>query len=263
MTTPGGRIDVTPQAGPWPRWAGSPRITKAGLTYPLSQTSPGDTDILMADGHTAQFTAGDTVMLRTRDLLDTTGSVPTTPRYSAAMTVRNVDPVGEAVTLTAAVPGAPSDVFPGGSVLIGVVLDANGQPLPLLSQVVRDHLERTDHPVNRRPGTACTVPILDGKADEFGILWAVNLPAALLSPTSPYAPVERIVGLYDGGMIYNCGVYHPTGACLMRGGAFQTATGGSSGYTFCHVCRYLLVDRADPRAHAAIDGPYAKKHYPR
>ncbi len=200
VTTPGGHIDVTPPAGPWPRWAGWPRITKAGLTYPLSQTSPGDTDILMADGHTAQFTAGDTVMLRTRDLLDTTGSGPTAPRYSAAMTVRDVDPVGEAVTLTAAVPGAPSDVFPGGSVLIGVVLDANGQPLPLLSQVVRDHLEQTDHPVNRRPGTACTVPILDGKADEFGILWAVNLPAALLSPTSPYAPVERIVGLYDGGI---------------------------------------------------------------
>jgi hypothetical protein len=29
-------------------------------------------------------------------------------------------------------------------------------------------------------------------------------------------------------------------------------------YRFCHVCRYLLVDKIDPTRHALLDAEYSK-----
>jgi hypothetical protein len=85
-----------------------------------------------------------------------------------------------------------------------------------------------------------------------------NLPAAgRLRPGHPRYP-SQIVGLYDGGALYFCGVYHPSGVCLMR----QQLVPGGKGriYLLCPVCRYVLVDRLDPTKHAVIDKQYAKRY---
>lgn len=81
-------------------------------------------------------------------------------------------------------------------------------------------------------------------------------------------PLTRssIIGLYDGGKDKQCGVYHATGKCLMRGLTWipkQKATkkqpGGPSKapdplvVPLCHVCRYIIIDLIDPRRHDSLD----------
>jgi hypothetical protein len=246
-------INLTPPGGAstaWASWPVWPRIAAAGATF--FWTDPGDTEVLMEPGHLGGFTRGATVQLRTRDLLDPDGK-GALPTYSTPMVIDAVDATAGKIILRTPLTGTFS--FPEGSLLIAPVLDAGGAPLPLLSKIVKDHIELTDTPVNRAAGASCAVPV-----DDSAITWAVNLPTTILRGTK-YAPVERIVGLYDGGMIYNCGVFHATGACLMRGGLFRNSAGSVVPYTLCHVCRYILVDKLDPRKHAKIDSLY-QQFYP-
>ncbi len=56
----------------------------------------------------------------------------------------------------------------------------------------------------------------------------------------------KIVGLYAGGARYACGIYHPTGSCMMRNSHFEDSA-------FCAVCRYVLVEWIDPFRHFEID----------
>jgi hypothetical protein len=59
----------------------------------------------------------------------------------------------------------------------------------------------------------------------------------------------RVVGLYQGGGRYTCGVYHPAGWCLMRN-THDDAT------ELCAVCRYVLTDIIDPSLHNATDAMF-------
>ena len=52
------------------------------------------------------------------------------------------------------------------------------------------------------------------------------------------------------GRGFDCGVYHPTGACIM--GVLELRDTGSS-FQFCWVCRYAMVDFIDPALHGVID----------
>lgn len=82
------------------------------------------------------------------------------------------------------------------------------------------------------------------------------LPAGLSDASLPF-----IVGLYEGGMGNNRGVFRPTGACAMNhhtdivvdldAGGFKVV-----GVRFCHVCKYILVDAIDPSRHLFIDPEY-------
>jgi hypothetical protein len=82
-----------------------------------------------------------------------------------------------------------------------------------------------------------------------------NLPAGLPANRPRYK--AQIVGLYDGGVRFFCGVYHPSGACIMR--KLEVPSGATT-YLFCPVCRYLLVDRIDPSKHGVIDADYSKRY---
>jgi hypothetical protein len=61
----------------------------------------------------------------------------------------------------------------------------------------------------------------------------------------------RIVGLYSGGARWACGIFHPTGQCVMR-------DHDDADTEFCAVCRYIIVDFVDPIRHAEIDRDYAE-----
>ena len=64
----------------------------------------------------------------------------------------------------------------------------------------------------------------------------------------------RLIGLYEGGHVYDRGVYRPAGVCIMR-----EQWGVKFGlYRFCHVCSYLLVDKINPIKHESIDADYAR-----
>jgi hypothetical protein len=59
----------------------------------------------------------------------------------------------------------------------------------------------------------------------------------------------RIVGLYSGGALSSCGIFHPTGQCIMR---YHDDTQAE----FCAVCRYIIVDMIAPEFHPELDALY-------
>ncbi len=228
-----------------------PRLNAAGV---VDSISPGmlTTDIKLKSGHGKQFKALDVVRLRKRPLVDN-------PTPSVRMVVSGV--TGDIVTvLFTAI--TPAD-FPAGSVLIRPVrgaataADPLGPDLPLIAPVILNHLGTSKLPLNLAP-PAVGAPITVCIKDEHTKQDPKNLPAAaLLKPGHP--PFKSmIVGLYDGGSRYFCGVYHPSGVCLMRARmvpGFKFLT-----YLLCPVCRYVIVDRFDPTKHAAIDKDYEKRY---
>jgi hypothetical protein len=66
---------------------------------------------------------------------------------------------------------------------------------------------------------------------------------------------SRLIGLYDGGGYFHCGVYHPAGRCLMRNQDDATTF-------FCAVCRYVLTEVFDPPQHGRIDRDYESIFHP-
>jgi hypothetical protein len=66
--------------------------------------------------------------------------------------------------------------------------------------------------------------------------------------------VPRVVGLYSGGNLAACGIFHPTGWCMMRNDS-QYPRGEQQ---FCPVCRYALIDFIDPTLHFWNDRDYAE-----
>src|SRR5262249_25402078 len=86
----------------------------------------------------------------------------------------------------------------------------------LQSQVIRAHITLTGGPLNAPPPPGPPGPQRPCARlpDETGIQDATNVPAGL--------PVGRprfrnwIVGLFEAGAGFDCGVFHPTGICNMR-----------------------------------------------
>ena len=71
-----------------------------------------------------------------------------------------------------------------------------------------------------------------------------------------------MVGLYENGDSFDCGVYRPTGVCLMRSQHYRDTRGHDRAYQFCPVCRYAMVDFIDPTQHGAIDADYEPRYPP-
>jgi hypothetical protein len=232
------------------RW---PRIRAAGVLK--SPPAPVGTNytIALAKGHAAQFAVGQIVRLRARPLR-------ANPVPSDRLEVTAVTPATDEVTVKL----RPGSVlvpvgYPAGSILI----EPRRAPAPsgtlgddqeLVAKVVRAHITTTNRPLNRT-AAACV-------RDDAALQKALNTPAAAtLRPGHPKFP-GLIVGLWDGGASYHCGVYHPTGACLMRqlNIAATSVVNPNKMYRLCQVCRYVLVDEIDPTLHRLIDDDYDRDY---
>jgi hypothetical protein len=105
----------------------------------------------------------------------------------------------------------------------------------MVAKNVKDAITSTRRPLTDVPCVfeeGIQVPILDDVAHlKLGI-----------DPPS-------VVGLYAGGARSPCGIFHPTGSCMMR----QKPDSHSA---FCAVCRYIMVDLVAPEFHPEIDADY-------
>ena len=63
----------------------------------------------------------------------------------------------------------------------------------------------------------------------------------------------RIVGLYEGGGQFAKNTFHPAGVCKMR-------QSRNAFWSFCPVCRYILVDFIDPSRHGGNDEDYGAQY---
>jgi hypothetical protein len=170
--------------------------------------------------------------------------------------------------------------FPKGSILFlpRKGKGPDGPELFLVAPVILEHIRKSNGPLNAPKGDesdrACDPSELRQNEEERDILIATNLPDEDQMPNK--RPIYRsyYVGLYESGSGFYCGVYHPSGACLMnsnlpikvydrRGRRITRDKKGNripSLYNFCPVCKYILVDNIDPILHPIIDDDYGRRY---
>jgi hypothetical protein len=232
------------------RW---PRIAKAGvLDFPPSDEGGGGAGpfrVKLHKHHGYEFARGDIVRLRTRPL--------PTAVTSDRLRIDKMLGDGDEVQLVL-LPGSALDVaaFPAGSLLICPRRAPDkpdgfpGDDLELVDPSVRARINDTHNPLNAaaaadhdRPCSGAKLPTPTG---------ATNFPGGA-APKPPRFS-SWIVGLYENGFAFDCGVYRPTGVCLMREETFfDVADGRDRAYEFCPVCRYAIVDVVDPFWHRDVD----------
>jgi len=114
------------------------------------------------------------------------------------------------------------------------------------------------------PGGEPAEPNVTTVTDRATTKWADLIGATTPLPTQPRAPrpcdgpdVEApspvaadVVGLFEGGSIFNCGIYHPQHTCWMR----------VLGKPFCRVCTRTIVAALRPHL-PAFSGPHTGRQF--
>ncbi|WP_203911540.1 M64 family metallopeptidase [Rhizocola hellebori] len=250
---------LVPKDVKW-RW---PRLHQAGvLADPSDDESavrpvPGSTDrflLTMAKGHGKAFADPEVDIVKLRK-----PHLTPKPKYSDRLRVVDVQGDQLTVVLVAGSQLDPTD-FGGGDLVVAPVRgpdpdlqnDQLGDDLELMHKVVFDRINDTHNPLNAEADAAHN--------RACGAEPKTPTPASNFAPgTRPARPKlsYRLVGLYEGGHVLNCGVYHPTGQCMMNETTtFDAASKKRSITPFCSVCRYALVDEIDPHAHGVIDDEF-------
>lgn len=253
------------------------RIRKAAVIFgTITQVEAGTFRIPVVLGQANQFAVGDEVLLRVRqfpnplprlNLDDSVG--PRDERVSHPLEIVGLaDPGG--VQDPARPPGpdnplvgaifvspAEGEAFtaadrarfgPGCIVYLPVeasalIVSPDYPFAEVIAKNIKDHLTERGRALNQNPDSQ-RLCVADSNGIQQPVKLDVDLPFC-------FKHKNRIVGLFTGGATYNCGVYHPTGSCIMR-------RSNSEGKEFCAVCRYLLVDIIDPYKHFSIDLDYEK-----
>jgi hypothetical protein len=242
LTNPAHGLDGGKIPWAWPRM-----IKTAVLQQAPDGIGKGPFRFLVGTGQAVGFRANDTVRLRTRP-------VNTTLVSSASFTVTNVTSVAAGDQIDAKLVDDTQiflkDLWPKDTLIYVPRLDTAGHELTLLDDRVRDWITRTGIPLNRLV-IACTKETGDTQA-------AVNHPPGLTNKKPRWSP--WMIGLMDGGDEFDCGVFHPSGACIMRQLLVSSVAAENPGvpYIFCGVCRYILVDILDPTLHPAVDDEFAQ-----
>jgi hypothetical protein len=275
-------------------WGRLPRIREAAVLKESPEHLIGTNQykIKLKPGQGALFDdvkAGDPLYLQGRPLmrfinhLAGGGFPPPTPDFRSALSPRftrvNEDP-GDTILVELApgvvlppnwnLPPLTPDLFE--PALIAPRLTPAKAEMLLLSPTISAHINAAGNrvPLNRRPGTACASQVAD--LPDIVLSFAKQVPVNL--PNDPrvqnIAHQSKIVGLWDAGLGFDCGVFHAAGYCTMREPTefevndrvspwHAVRTGALTEY--CQVCRYLIVDFFDPSLHRRIDNGY-KNIYP-
>jgi hypothetical protein len=238
------------------RWGTYHRIAKAGvLTHEPIATASG-WELRLETLPPQAFQLNDVIYLRHR---------PLTPQQLSPRLRLIAPPRRGTLQVRLEAPGTltPSE-WPAGCVVYSPAMHPNrpDEPLTLLSSIVAEHLRSTQRPLNAsatgyqcrapqgpRQNPISIIPAFRARAESRNP--AERLDAAGRSWTQFRTP--RLIGLYENGAQYSCGVYHASGECLMRDDNVLR--------TLCHVCRYILVDRLDPTSHGEMDAAY-ERNYP-
>jgi hypothetical protein len=248
------------------KWYLWPRVERGGvLTKPPETVPNSDTlRIFVRSGHAAGFKDGDYVRLHTRPLFG--GSAPKFIR--GPLRVDDVDLVDNRL-LVSPPPDNPDPVFPSnfpaGSVVIKVRRpDPDPDPwdiahdLSMMHQSAVDRINATHNPLNAKDtdptGRPCSGSVLKTPTR------ARNFPGGVAPKPPKYS--SWWVGLYENAAGFNCGVYRPTGVCIMRQRTYITEQepDEEKRYQFCPICRYVMVHAVDPTKHFEIDLDYEKRY---
>jgi hypothetical protein len=246
------------------------RIRKAAVVAgTIAEGQPGKFRIPVILGQANQFDIGNKVLLRVRQFPN---PLPRNPTVSNLLEVVGVadpggvedlsrpagpdNPLVGAIIVTASDGGtfnlADAARFTAGCVVylpVPASESARDDDYPfaeMIAKNIKDHITDRGCALNQDPESE-DICVPDKNDIQKPVKLDVDLPIC-------FSHKNRIVGLFTGGKTYDCGVYHPTGTCIMR-------NSNSNGKEFCAVCRYLLVDIIDPSKHFSLDLDY-EDYYP-
>jgi IgA Peptidase M64 len=133
-------------------------------------------------------------------------------------------------------------------VMMVIAKDKAGIESTLVHLAIQTHISTTAAPLDA-PSSATSWTCSPATAKG---LTTPNLPPAPTPPVQWPRLKSWIVGVFEGGGMFNCEAYHATGECVM--------IDNDRAKQFCHVCRYLLVDQIDPLKHGAIERDFAPQY---
>ena len=165
--------------------------------------------------------------------------------YLVRLEIINVDTANGFVTLGGSeLPPLPLPVFPKGSFIFVPVRESNGDLVYVVEKKVMNFLKNDatnkNLPLNKDPDRARVSKSSDDPKD--------------IPDFKPACKAYKTIGVYEGANYHTGMQYRPAGNCKMR---VQEDTGG--GGEFCHVCKYLIVNRVDPEMHDVLDNNYYPK----
>lgn len=247
------------------RWAW-PRVKAAGVLTGQPTPSGSNFTVTLTTVRAGDFSSGDTVRLRKKDFIgaplkfnaDYTFNKSQDPAsaFSDRFIIDTV--IGNQITIK---PDAGSSLtaanFPAGSLLIATVPASPtppatvGDDLPLLAPIILSHIDTSNGPLNAPSGNP-TRPCRR-KRNPISVMTARNIPSGL--PKNRPRNKANIVGIYEGGVYHDCGVFHAAGLCMMRSIRYQSRSKLKTA-PFCQICRYLIVDRVNAIKHKEVDKNY-------
>lgn len=262
LTRPSPQIgfDVTKIKWAWPR------VKAAGVLTGQPAPSGSNFTVTLTTVRAGDFSSGDTVRLRKNDFI----GAPL--KFNSDFTLdKNQDPasafsdrfiidtvIGNQITIK---PDAGSSLtpgdFPAGSLLIATVPKAPSPPatvgddLPLVAPVILSHIDTSNGPLNAPHGNPTRT--CRKASSAISVMTPRNIPGGL--PKNRPRNKANIVGIYEGGVYHDCGVFHPAGLCMMRTIRFQSR-GKLKTAPYCQICRYLIVDRVNAIKHKEVDKKY-------
>jgi hypothetical protein len=225
------------------------RITRAGvITGLIKEDSPGSGrfGIPIRPGHAAQFQEHDRVLLRARE-----AGTPLTKRPVALHAGQELQ------VMTRPVDSLTVEPVTAGSVTADDLKKFGPGCIAYVATSAPESVRAPDYPYAEMVALNIKKYMTDkkrGLTDPCGNKFeGVGSYADLAGfPGTPVSfDTSLIVGLFEGGAQYTCGVFHPTGSCMMNNDS-------QDGAAFCPVCRYVIVDMIDPFYHWDLDRDYSK-----
>jgi hypothetical protein len=243
-------------------WAAWPRIKAAGLVIATPTGVNPNYTVTISAGQGHLFTAGDVVRLRPRPFYGPTTPIPPDTSVHLQYLTESIDftvasvspnPAGDQVALT--VRGAGT--FTAANWTANNAILFTPDDTFMVHELVVQAINASHLPLNRASTSAVPAPACSRDTNNPQTLMAT------ISGLKPHQPKigSWIVGLYDGGAEFYCGLYHARGSCLMRSlqvTDVQSARGLIR--AFCPICRYIIADRVDPSLHGDLNTVYAKTY---
>jgi hypothetical protein len=248
------------------KWEAWPRIAKAGVLLNNPQpVAGGKFELFVQDLKAVAIKAGDVVRLRTRPIAK---AADPSKRFK-------VESVTDKIVIAPLFAGDVLDPnkFPKGSIVMVPVRGPDPNPAanlfgPELMLADGDVLNRiviTGNPLNAQP-LAGEAPAPNDAGERPCKNIQLKTPTAATNFPNRKAPNPPVysswtIGIYENGGQHNCGIYRPTGICLMSLNA-QTdpKTNEINMYDYCLICRYAIIDALDPTSHGAVDVDFIERY---
>lgn len=241
VTTPAGTRVFDPDKIKW-LW---PRTIKVGVLSAAPDPLGGnDFKMRLLAGHGKPFAKDDVVLLRQAPMRSSDPFADIRFKVDRAF-ADSVDVIHRS--------GPPLDVTLFDPSIVHVLICASiapGVELKLVAAPILAQIRASNGPLNAPAGSQGAPCAATANAAPF--MTPTNLPPVKFKK----APASKadVLGIYEGGGHFDCEVFRPAGRCKMR-------TAEDKIVPFCHVCRYLIVDRIDPMKLADLDRMY-DPHYP-